>query len=127
SVVEELSEKGNIRILLLDQGWAWIIPLRGNRLSFGAVTRRRGMDASWLDEVALASPMLQRLVRGAESTEPRLIRHFGYLSRQPSGARFACVGDAGAFLDPVFSSGVTLAMLGAEQVADRLVPALESG
>src|SRR5690606_6428861 len=45
----------------------------------------------------------------------------------PSGARWACIGDACAFLDPVFSSGVSLAMLGAERTVDLLVPALRAG
>jgi flavin-dependent dehydrogenase len=123
----ELEERGNIKVLILEDGWAWLIPLRGRRMSFGVVTRKRGVDASVLDEVYAASPLVQRLTKGAGRTEPRLIRHFAYFNREPYGTRYACIGDASAFLDPVFSSGVSLGMFAGELVADRLAPALASG
>ena len=47
--------------------------------------------------------------------------------RVTAGARYACVGDAACFIDPVFSSGVTLAVQGARHIAEVLVPALEAG
>lgn len=123
----ELSEKGNIKILIHDDGWAWLIPLRGKRLSFGVVSRRRGVGAQIVDQVQAKSALIQRLSRGADRTEPRPIRHFGYINESSYGARYACVGDSAAFLDPVFSSGVSLAILAAEGVADTLAPALERG
>ncbi len=126
-VVAEVSEKGNIKILIHDDGWAWLIPLTGKRMSFGVVSRRRGVGAQIVDKVQSESKLIQRLSAGADRTEPRLIRHFGYLNAKPYGARYACIGDAAAFLDPVFSSGISLAFLGAEQVADILAPALERG
>ena len=49
---------------------------------------------------------------------------YSYKNTAPHGPRWACVGDAGGFLDPVFSSGVTLAMAGAEKLAELLSPAL---
>lgn len=126
-VAAELAETGNIKILFHDDGWAWLIPLKGKRISFGAVSRRRGVGAQIVDKVQAESKLIQRLSKGADRTEARLIRHFGYLNEKPYGARYACVGDSAAFLDPVFSSGVSLAMQGAEQVADALAPALERG
>jgi flavin-dependent dehydrogenase len=126
-VVAELGEKGNIKILIHDDGWAWLIPLRNRRLSFGVVSRKRGVGAQIVDKVQAESRLVQRLSKGASRTEPRLIRHFGYLNAAPYGARYACVGDSAAFLDPVFSSGISLAMQGAEMVADALAPALERG
>jgi flavin-dependent dehydrogenase len=54
-------------------------------------------------------------------------RNFSYDNVAPAGARHAAVGDAAGFLDPIFSSGVTLAMRGAELLADRLGPALDAG
>jgi len=126
-VADELAEEGNIKIVLHDNGWAWLIPLRGNRLSYGVVSRKGGLGAQIVDEVQAGSKLITRLSEGAERTEPRLIRHFGYLNTKPYGPRYACVGDSAAFLDPVFSSGVSLAMIGAEGVADTLAPALEAG
>ncbi|MEM1418337.1 MAG: NAD(P)/FAD-dependent oxidoreductase [Myxococcota bacterium] len=122
-----LEERGNIKVLLLDDAWAWLIPLSGGALSVGAVTRRRGAGLDVLEEVIEGSPLLAELTRGATRTEPRLIRHFAYLNKKPYGARYACIGDASAFLDPVFSSGVSLAMLGAELASDALGEALARG
>ena len=56
--------------------------------------------------------------------ELRIIRNFSYRNTKTRGARWACLGDAALFLDPVFSSGVSLAMLGGERFADVLVVAL---
>ncbi|MBW2462223.1 MAG: FAD-dependent oxidoreductase [Deltaproteobacteria bacterium] len=126
-VAEELAKKGNVKILIHDDGWAWLIPLAGKRLGFGVVSRRGGVGAQIVDEVAAKSELIQRLSRGADRTEPTLIRHFAYLNTKPYGSRYACVGDSAAFLDPVFSSGISLAMQAAEHVADTLAPALTDG
>jgi flavin-dependent dehydrogenase len=125
--VAQLEETGNIKILILEDGWSWLIPLSGGRLSHGVVTRKRGVGPEIVDEIYEASPILKELTRGATKTEPKLIRHFAYFNREPYGSRYACVGDASAFLDPVFSSGVSLGMLGGERLADALVPALRDG
>ena len=123
----ELEATGNIKILVRDGGWAWVIPLAGGRLSFGVVTRKRGAGPSLVDEALAESPLMQRLTRGATRGDARLTRNFAYVNRESHGARYACVGDAAGLLDPVFSSGVSLAMLGAEAVADVLAPALDEG
>jgi flavin-dependent dehydrogenase len=126
---DELAHQGlgNIRILILDQGWVWVIPLAGKRVSVGVVTRKRGVSHELFEETYAASPMLQRLTAGCERSEPRIIRNFSYRNVRTRGPRWACLGDAALFLDPVFSSGVSLAMLGGERFADVLVPALREG
>jgi flavin-dependent dehydrogenase len=116
--------KGNIRILIVDQGWVWCIPLAGKRLSIGVVTRKRGISHELFDETYAASPMLQRLTRGCPKSDLRIIRNFSYRNTKTRGTRWACLGDAALFLDPVFSSGVSLAMLGGEKFADILDAAL---
>lgn len=125
--VAELEATGNIKILLIDEGWAWLIPLVGGRLSFGVVSRKRGVGTRLLEEVAEGSPLVRRLTAGATRSDPRQVRHFAYFNREAYGARFACVGDAATFLDPCFSSGVSLGMLGAERVADRLAEGFAAG
>jgi len=127
-VVAELSATGNIRVFMISRGWMWAIPLAGNKVSVGIVSRERGVEPSHLDEEIAASPMLCHIIGGAESSTPsRLIRHFAAVNRKVYGARFACVGDAAAFLDPVFSSGVCLGMVGGERLADVVGPALSGG
>jgi flavin-dependent dehydrogenase len=83
--------------------------------------------AAMLDEILAESPLLQRLSKGATRSETRIARNFSYKNRAAAGQRYACVGDAGCFLDPVFSSGVSLAMLGGERLADELNRALVAG
>jgi flavin-dependent dehydrogenase len=128
-VWQELAEtgRGNIRVLIVEDGWVWVIPLAGRRVSVGVVTRNRGVDTELFDKTYAASPMLQRLTAGCEQTPLRIIRNFSYKNVKTRGPRWACLGDAALFLDPVFSSGVSLAMLGGEKFADVLAPALREG
>jgi flavin-dependent dehydrogenase len=126
-VSAELCERGHIKVVMIDDGWAWLIPLPGGTLSCGVVTRRTGISTQWLDEFIAASPLVQRLTRGATRSPGRLIRNFSYRNRQPHGSRWACIGDASCFLDPVFSSGVSLAVLSAERLSGLLSPALAEG
>ena len=127
--LEEFGSAGDIRIMFrpaAERGWGWIIPLPGRRLSVGIVSQRTVLPAD-LDEGLLAGPLMTRLAHGAERLETRRIGSFSYKNEAPAGARYATVGDAAGFLDPVFSSGVTLAMRSAESVADVLAPALAEG
>src|SRR5262245_45748219 len=120
----ELADTGNIRVLLIEDGWIWVIPLHERRLSVGVVTRRQGVTTGLFDASYAASPMLKRLTEGCEHTEPRVIRNFSYRNLAPSGRRWCCIGDAALFLDPVFSTGVSLGMMGAERAAEVLTAAL---
>jgi flavin-dependent dehydrogenase len=116
--------RGNIRVLIVDEGWVWMIPLAGKRISVGVVTRKRGISNELFAETYAASPMLQRVTAGCHETDLRIIRNFSYRNAKTRGARWACLGDSALFLDPVFSSGVSLAMLGGERLSDLLAPAL---
>ncbi len=123
-VERELAATGNIRILIIEDGWMWLIPLFGGRLSVGVVSRRPGIHLGLLEEMIAASPMIQRLTAGGRRTPARIIRNFSYRNTKNRGERWACIGDASLFLDPVFSSGVSLAMFAGERLADALIPAL---
>lgn len=126
-VQAELGEQGNIKVLIVEDGWHWLIPMHGGRLSVGLVKWRGKLDDDAFEAALAASPLCQRLTAGATRSASRTIRNWSYKNTRPSGPRWACVGDACAFLDPVFSSGVSLAMLGAERTVDLLVPALAAG
>jgi flavin-dependent dehydrogenase len=127
AVADELYASGNIKVLMVPMGWMWLIPLAGRRLSVGIVSQQTGMSPELLADATARSPLIQRLIAGATTTEPRIIRNFSYRNRRAYGVRWGCIGDASCFLDPVFSSGVSLAMLGAEYLTDRLSPALRDG
>lgn len=126
-VCQELGDLGNIKILIVEDGWIWMIPLHGGRLSVGLVKWRGKLDDEVFEAALAASPLIRRLTAGARRTASRTIRNWSYKNTRPSGPRWACIGDACAFLDPVFSSGVSLALLAAERTVDVLVPALAAG
>ncbi len=125
--MDEIGPGGEIRILVQEAGWAWLIPLPDRRLSVGLVSRTDETATARLEPLLASSPMLLRWTRGARRSEMRRERNFSFRNRRSHGKRFVCVGDASCFLDPVLSSGVSFALVGAQDVADILGPALASG
>jgi flavin-dependent dehydrogenase len=126
-VLAEIGPQGNIKVLIVEDGWHWLIPLVGGRLSVGLVKWRGRVDEAAFSDAVAASPLIRRLTAGARRTPLTTLADWSYRNREPAGARWACIGDAACFLDPVFSSGVSLAMLGAEAAVDLLVPSLARG
>lgn len=128
AVAEELARTGNVKVLFVEGGWLWAIPLGQGRLSVGLVSRKKGIADGWLDEEIAASAELSRLLEGARAEGPhQRVGSFSFHNERPHGPRWVCVGDAACFLDPVFSSGVYFAMRGATSAADVLLPALREG
>jgi flavin-dependent dehydrogenase len=117
----------DIRIMLIDEGWAWVIPMPGDRLSIGVVSRKRGLSKDTISDYVASSKLVSNWVEGARASAPRLIGNFSYRNTRTEGTRYACIGDAACFIDPVFSSGVSLAMLGARSLVEQLSPALRAG
>jgi flavin-dependent dehydrogenase len=119
------ADAGNISIYRFEHGWMWMIPLPDGVMSVGAVCRpdylkqRKGRTIEFLLDTLKLSPALWRRVEHAEliDNEVRVTGNYSYDSMQMGGPGWVLVGDAFAFLDPVFSSGVYLAMSGAEQAA----------
>ena len=118
-------DAGNISIYSFAHGWMWMIPLPDGVMSVGAVCRpdylkrRKGRTVEFLLDTLKLSPALWQRVQNAEliDDEVRVTGNYSYDSTQMGGPGWVLVGDAFAFLDPVFSSGVYLAMSGAEQAA----------
>jgi flavin-dependent dehydrogenase len=125
-------DAGNISIYSFDHGWMWMIPLPDGVMSVGAVCRpdylkqRKGRTVEFLEDTLRLNPALWRRLEGARliGDEVRVTGNYSYDSRQMGGPGWVLVGDAFAFLDPVFSSGVYLAMSGAEQAAEVVAVAL---
>ena len=123
--------EGNISIFWFRHGWFWFIPLRDGTTSVGAVcwpyylkSRRTDVSAFLLDTIAM-SPELSARLASARLTGPATATgNYSYVSRRMTGERHLMVGDAFAFVDPVFSSGVYLAMSGAFLAADAIDRAL---
>jgi flavin-dependent dehydrogenase len=124
-------DAGNISIYRFDHGWMWMIPLPDGVMSIGAVCRpeylkqRKGRTVEFLLDTLNQSPGLRRRIEQAELIgEVRVTGNYSYDSTRMGGPGWVLVGDAFAFLDPVFSSGVYLAMSGAEQAAAAVDTAL---
>lgn len=119
------ADEGNISIYSFEHGWMWMIPLPQGVMSVGAVCRpeylkqRRGPPREFLLQTLQANAALWGRMRAAEliGDEVRVTGNYSYDSRQMGAPGWVLIGDAFAFLDPVFSSGVYLAMSGAEQAA----------
>ena len=110
---------GDIRVVArADGGWFWLIPISEELMSVGAVLPRAAFQAQprldhgeLLDRLIADTPAVARLMRQATRRWPvRVERDFSYGARAYAGDRWITVGDAGSFLDPVFSSGVAIAL-----------------
>lgn len=126
-IVRELHEHGDVIIKIVDDGWMWGIPLACGGFSVGVVKATGKVEHATLDRELERSPELTRLLEGATPSHARVIGNFAYRNTAAQGRRFACIGDAACFLDPVFSSGVLLALKSGERLADLLGPALAEG
>ncbi len=132
AVRREGEDAGNISIYSFAHGWMWMIPLPDGVMSVGAVCRpdylkqRKGRTVEFLFDTLKLSAALWVRVQHAEliDGEVRVTGNYSYDSSRMGGPGWILVGDAFAFLDPVFSSGVYLAMSGAEQAADVVDRAL---
>jgi flavin-dependent dehydrogenase len=115
-------DQGNISLYWFEHGWIWMIPLQDGVMSIGAVcvpsylrTRRGSLD-EFLLETLNSIPETRARIKGALSAMPaQATGNYSYLSERMCGPGYLMIGDAYAFIDPVFSSGVFLAMTSAEK------------
>jgi flavin-dependent dehydrogenase len=116
-----------------ERSWFWYIPLPDDQVSVGVVgpidyliTRREGNPRQIFDDEVALCPALEARIRGAERLmEVGAIRDFSYISKRIAGNGWVLAGDAFGFLDPIYSSGVFLALKSAEDAADSINEALE--
>jgi flavin-dependent dehydrogenase len=122
---------GNISIFWFEHGWFWFIPLADGTTSIGAVCppefmKSRKTDVtSFLASLISQCPALAERLADAQMAGPATATgNYSYRAEQMSGKNFIMIGDAYAFIDPVFSTGVYLAMksafLGAHVVTASL-------
>ena len=116
---------GNISIYWFDGGWVWMIPLPNDVMSVGTVChadyfkQRKSTQEEFFMETLERCPGAWERVQDAERIMAvQATGNYSYLSRDNIGDGFALIGDAYAFIDPVFSSGVYLAMSSASGIVD---------
>ncbi len=128
-------DEGNISIYWFEHGWFWMIPLKGRRMSVGAVCypeylkTRTGSTADFLQQTIDRVPEIRQRMKDAELvSEVRATGNFTYGSSKMYGGpgeNWLLLGDAYAFIDPVFSSGIHIAMSGAVKAADAIEQCLQ--
>jgi len=131
-------DEGLLNIIKLDEpqkkGWAWMIPVAENRVSVGVV-----MDSLYVkkakelaDGISFAeglyerelvsSELISKILSSATRVTPVDINSdYSYYSEIGYGSRFALVGDAFKFVDPIFATGVFMSMKSAQVVGKALV------
>jgi flavin-dependent dehydrogenase len=115
-------------------GWFWYIPLHDNIVSVGVVAPfdylfkgRKNHEQTYQEEVDDCSAVKERVSSARRVTGHFLTRDYSYRAKAVAGDGWVLVGDAFGFLDPLYSSGVLLALRSGEMAADAIVDGLSKG
>jgi flavin-dependent dehydrogenase len=118
------------------QGWFWYIPLHDDILSVGVVAPydylfqnrpTKDLEAIYFEEVAKAPGVQPRIKNATRCDIFRAQKEYSYRTKQAAGDGWVLVGDAFGFLDPLYSSGVLLALTSASMAADAICDGLDKG
>ena len=116
------------------KGWFWYIPQHNNIVSVGVVApfdylfKNRGSYAeTYEEEVARCPAVKERVASATRVTGYFATKDYSYRTTRASGDGWVLVGDAWGFLDPLYSSGVLLALKSGELAADAIVEGIASG
>ncbi len=116
-------------------GWFWYIPQHDDSISIGIVADhdylfKRGtkdMEAIYFEEVAKAPGLQPRLKNATRCDIFRIQKEYTYRAKQVAGDGWCLVGDAFGFLDPLYSSGLLLALVSGSMAADVIAEGIEKG
>ncbi len=118
-------------------GWFWYIPLHNNIISVGVVApfdylfKNRvsavNFAQTYQEELDGCRAVKERVATGRRVTGYFATKDYSYRSKQVAGDGWVLVGDAWGFLDPLYSSGVLLALRSGEMAADAIVEGLAEG
>jgi FADH2-dependent halogenase len=127
-------ETGDILIIRRANSWFWLIPLAGGKTSVGLVmdkadfqTHGKKPDEVFEDAVRTTKAVSDRFRSAEPISAPHVAVDFSYQNKSLVSPRVVRVGDAAGFIDPVFSSGVMLAMTSGREGARVVDDALTSG
>jgi flavin-dependent dehydrogenase len=128
-------DEGNTTVAYVEgRGWFWYIPLKDDIISVGVVADKEYLFNGTKDPATVLAREIEKntwirdhLAGGQQFGEYWVTSEFSYRSRHPASDGLVLAGDAFAFLDPVFSSGVFLALKSGEMVADAVDAALTAG
>ncbi|MGD8330798.1 MAG: NAD(P)/FAD-dependent oxidoreductase [Acidobacteriota bacterium] len=114
-----------------EKSWFWYIPQPDDVVSVGVVgpldylVKGRSNDPATVfsEELALCKPLQERIADAEQEHEIRVLKDFSYAATQVAGNGWVLAGDAFGFIDPIYSSGVFLALKGGEMAADSILAA----
>jgi flavin-dependent dehydrogenase len=116
------------------QGWFWYIPLHDDRVSVGVVAPfdylfkgRVSHEQTYNEEVERCPAVKERVAMGRRITGYFATKDYSYRATQAAGDGWVTIGDAFGFLDPLYSSGVLLALRSGEMAADAIVEGFQNG
>lgn len=118
------------------QGWFWYIPLHNNIVSIGVVANHeylfqnrasKELEDIYSEEVSRCPGLIPRLANAKRVAPFRAAKEYTYRSTQVAGDGWVLVGDAFGFLDPLYSSGVLLALRSGSVAADAISEGLKNG
>jgi flavin-dependent dehydrogenase len=117
------------------EGWFWNIPLHNNIVSLGVVApfdylfkgRSGNHEQTYQEEIENTPAVKARIKHATRVTGYFATRDYSYRSTQCAGNGWVLVGDAFGFLDPLYSSGVLLALKSGELAADAIIDGLKNG
>jgi flavin-dependent dehydrogenase len=131
------SEKSDfiyIHFLPTKDTWVWQIPITDSVTSVGVVTQKHRFADANLDrdeffwKMLASRPDLYDALQKAKQVHPfKIEADYSYSMRRICGDRFVMIGDAARFVDPIFSSGVSIAMNSARLACRDIIAAFESG
>jgi flavin-dependent dehydrogenase len=116
------------------KGWFWYIPQHDDTVSVGIVApfdylfkNRAGFERTYQEEVERCAAVKKRIGSARRATGYFATKDYSYRATSVSGDGWVLVGDAWGFLDPLYSSGVLLALRSGEMAADAIVEGLKKG
>jgi flavin-dependent dehydrogenase len=127
-------DAGNTVIVVLRNAWFWLIPVDAEVMSVGLVVDREhylrcGLEPEELlnRTIAESSWIAERMKNAERITQLYARKDFSFRTKNMVGPNFALIGDAAGFIDPIFSTGVFMAMKSADMAAAAISERLRSG
>jgi flavin-dependent dehydrogenase len=130
----EGEEAGHITVARMENAWAWFIPLAGGRTSVGLVQELADFKAqgvtpeqSFQDAVERHAELRYRMKRATRLMPLRTEGEYTFRFERAAGPRWLLAGDASGFIDPIFSSGVLVALNSSSRAARAILRADQAG
>jgi flavin-dependent dehydrogenase len=126
-----IKDQGDITIgLLLNQAWSWVIPFKDGSTSVGIVFSKEDINKvknkeELFNKIIGENTWLENIMKDSvRSTDYMISSNYSYKCEKFYGERWASVGDAMSFLDPVFSSGVHIGLYSAKLISKNILHSL---